>query len=263
MNIDYDNNESRPAYLLTCNMTSNRAIDCKKVLERVGFSPVIFIQAIPNKNKILSNKISMQYMCQLISSGESKWGYIFEDDIDVLCTITIDDIIKYETYSNKIMYLGCCVYSYDNIYIAQKSNLNEINNKIKLVPIHYTKKYKIGDITSSMHTLYATNKDVLENDPLSIKIKDFIDRSHLIHYIKGGCRGAHAFGLSREGAKELLEMSNELVDITKHYHYMDVIIEEFVQNNPAVVIRFELMGYISGHHGVFYQDRIKYPSTIS
>jgi hypothetical protein len=256
-------NNSRPAYLLTCDKYAKRALDCKQVLEKVGFSPIIVVEAIPNSNKVLSNKLSMQYMCKLISSGESSWGYIFEDDIDILCTITIDDIINYETYSNKIMYLGCCVCSYDNIYIAQKNNIYKENNKIKLVPIHYTEKHKLGNISNKCETLFASNTDLLYNNPLSLKITDHENRSHLIHYIIGGCRGAHAFGLSRNGAKELLDLSNKLVDITKYYNYMDVIIEEYVKENPAVVIRFELMSYISGHHGAFYQDRIKYPSTIS
>ena len=48
----------RNAYLLTTNTNSVRAQFSKKVLEKIGFR-VVFVQAIVNADKVLSNKLSM------------------------------------------------------------------------------------------------------------------------------------------------------------------------------------------------------------
>jgi hypothetical protein len=68
----------RNAYLLTCNTNSPRAIFSKKILENIGFN-VNLITCIPNDNKVLSNKISMQYIYKLIINSKDDYSYIFEN----------------------------------------------------------------------------------------------------------------------------------------------------------------------------------------
>ena len=70
-------------------------------------------------------------------------------------------------------------------------------------------------------------------------------------------RGLHAIGLSKNGAKELLEYSQKSSKI-----YMDMILEEFAQLNNPNMVRYDLESYISGHRGIFFQDRNKFPTSI-
>lgn len=98
----------RTAYLLTTNERSDRAQFSKKTLENIGFT-VVFFNAIPNADKVLSNKISMMNIYNLIKDNSDEWGYVFEDDINVLEPISIEEIIKYEKISSTFFYLGCCI----------------------------------------------------------------------------------------------------------------------------------------------------------
>ena len=95
----------RKAYLLTINEKSPRTIFSKKILQDIGFDVIIF-KAIPNKDKVISNKISMQEIYKKIINSEHKWNYVFEDDINIRERISLDHIIEYENISEKVMYLG-------------------------------------------------------------------------------------------------------------------------------------------------------------
>jgi len=97
----------RTAYLLTCDETGDRSVFSKSVLEKVGFN-VIFFNCIKNENKVLSNKISMQKIYEIIANGQQEWVYVFEDDINILEDIKIDELIEYENISEKFFYLGTC-----------------------------------------------------------------------------------------------------------------------------------------------------------
>lgn len=101
---------TRIGYVLTCNPQSNRAQFSKNVLEKVGFS-VSFIQCIPNEDKVVSNKQSMLSIYDSIIKGEDEWAYVFEDDINVLEDIRLDEIIQYENISTRLFYLGACLYA--------------------------------------------------------------------------------------------------------------------------------------------------------
>ena len=94
----------RNAYLLTCNPNSDRAIFSKSILEDIGFN-VIFFQAIPHENPLLSHRQSMIQLYTIIAndvnSGDSDWSYVFEDDINKLDDIKLDEIIQYEAISDK------------------------------------------------------------------------------------------------------------------------------------------------------------------
>ena len=59
----------RIAFLLTLNKDSERAIFSKSVLETIGFE-VRFIGCIPNEDKVLSNRLSMQYIYNLIKASK-------------------------------------------------------------------------------------------------------------------------------------------------------------------------------------------------
>ena len=98
----------RNAYLLTCNKVSDRTKHCIKILEKVGFNVIIFL-AIKHEDKVISNKISMLEIYKKIKDDEkNNWAYVFEDDINLLEKITIDEIIEYENISKNIFYLGLC-----------------------------------------------------------------------------------------------------------------------------------------------------------
>jgi hypothetical protein len=193
----------RKCYLLTCDTKSKRAIFSKYILEKVGFEVIFFI-ALPNQDKVLSNKESMMNIYDNISKGEDEWVYVFEDDINVLKEIDLNEIIEYENISSNFFYLGCCVYNNTN-HILSEQTIN--NNNITVV--------------------------------------------------KGGVRGLHAIGLSKEGAAELYNFAKNTSE-----SYMDVILENFSLIYPANVIRYDLQSYIFEHRGIFFQDRKKFPTTI-
>lgn len=97
----------RTGYVLSLNPESQRALFAKNVLEKIGFD-VVFIKGIRNDNRVLSHKHSMQHIYNLIAESESEYSYVFEDDINVLEDITLDEIIEYEPISEMFFYLGIC-----------------------------------------------------------------------------------------------------------------------------------------------------------
>jgi len=198
---------SRDAYLLTKDKTSQRALFCNDILRNVGFN-VIFVECIPHKNSVISNKISMQHIYELIAKKETtrEHSYVFEDDINVHSHIALDEIIKYEILSPTFFYLGIC----------------EDRGKTTIKNTHYS----------------VYGRPVIS--------------------ISGNVRGLHAIGISVEGAKELLDFMNR-----SPHDYMDMILEDFSRQHPANVLRYDLQSNIHGHRGMFYQDRNRFPSTIS
>jgi hypothetical protein len=106
----------RNAYLLTCDINSERAKFSKNILEEIGFN-VIFFKAIPHSKPILSHRQSIIQIFEIIANDENNnWSYIFEDDINKLEDIKLDEIIEYEKISNKFFYLGICKYGKNTIY---------------------------------------------------------------------------------------------------------------------------------------------------
>lgn len=115
---------SRTAYLLTGDVNSERCQFSKNVLEKVGFNVICF-NFFPHENKVISNKNSMVAIYELIANGDDEWVYVFEDDINVLEDVKLDEIIKYESISTHFFYLGLCV-CHDNNKIY--TNCNKIND---------------------------------------------------------------------------------------------------------------------------------------
>jgi hypothetical protein len=100
----------RKAFVLTGNIVSERYLFCKNILEKIGFDVEAIIY-IPNEDKVLSNKISMQYIYELIANSNNdneEFRYVFEDDINIIEPIALDEIIQYENISEKFFYLGIC-----------------------------------------------------------------------------------------------------------------------------------------------------------
>jgi hypothetical protein len=104
------NEKKRNAYLLTTNFNSPRAIFSKELLQKIGFNVITFL-AIQHDDPIMSHKLSMVQIYNIIENSTDEWSYIFEDDINILETITLDEIIEYEKISiNNFFYLGICKY---------------------------------------------------------------------------------------------------------------------------------------------------------
>lgn len=104
------NETKRNAYLLTTNFNSPRAIFSKELLEKIGFNVISFL-AIPHNDPIMSHKLSMVQIYTIIENSPDEWSYIFEDDINILESITLNELIEYEKISiDNFFYLGICKY---------------------------------------------------------------------------------------------------------------------------------------------------------
>jgi hypothetical protein len=117
---------NRRAYLLTTNPALPRTISSKDVLERVGFDVTTF-KAISGESSIHSNKKSLMCIIEAIRDGEDEWGYVFEDDIDILEPITLDEIVQYEAISAPFFFLGICKRGY---YGTVKPTHHSINGHL-------------------------------------------------------------------------------------------------------------------------------------
>jgi len=115
--------ETRKCYILCGNPNNERTQFSKNILEKIGFQ-INFFKFIPNENKVLSNKISMAAIYELIANGEDEWVYVFEDDVNTLEKITIKELVEYEKISQNLFYLGVCMCDH---YKTQKT-LFKINN---------------------------------------------------------------------------------------------------------------------------------------
>jgi hypothetical protein len=115
----------RKCFVLTCDEKSERTQFSKHLLEKIGFQVNLF-KANPNTDKVLSNKISMMQIYNIIAHGEDDWVYVFEDDINILEEVTLDEIIQYESISTHFFYLGVCDYDYKKTQL-HKEKINDKN----------------------------------------------------------------------------------------------------------------------------------------
>ena len=179
----------RTAYLLTENENSERALFSKHVLENIGFC-VQFITCIPNNNKVVSNKISMQYIYELISNTEfetTEFAYVFEDDINVVEDISIDEIVQYENISEMFFYLGMCDAGDNIIQTNEIINNNIVYKKSGYVrglhAIGLSKKGAINLLKYSKESTIEYMDMILEN--FSLIYPANIVRYDLTSYIPG------------------------------------------------------------------------------
>ena len=111
----------RTAYVLVVHPDSERAISSKCVLEEIGFT-VVLVPCIPNADKLLSNRLSMQHIYRLVRDSPEPFSYIFEDDINILEPIRLDEIMEYEPFTEMFFYLGLCEPNplvYQTTYVVQ------------------------------------------------------------------------------------------------------------------------------------------------
>jgi hypothetical protein len=119
----------RNAYLLTLDPLTERAIFSKKILEDIGFN-VNLINVIPHEDKVVSNKISMQYIYGIIKDSEEEdYGYVFEDDINIIEPITLEEIVEYEKISEIFFYLGLCEYTKNALLTSVKIKDHDVYSK--------------------------------------------------------------------------------------------------------------------------------------
>jgi hypothetical protein len=111
--------------MLTLDPKSERAIFSKTILEKIGFD-VILVKPILHTDKVLSNKVSMQYIYNLIINSQDNYSYVFEDDINMHEDITLDEIVEYEKYSEMFFYLGLCEYK----NIGNKTDIKIRNHNV-------------------------------------------------------------------------------------------------------------------------------------
>jgi hypothetical protein len=134
----------RTGFILTLSAESERAIFSKHILESIGFD-VIFIKAIPHCNNVISNKISMQHIYNLIINSQHEYSYIFEDDINMNEEIRLDEIIEYEKISEMFFYLGMCKYGEDNV---KNTGIKIRNNYV----------YSISGLCRGLHAIGLSKK---------------------------------------------------------------------------------------------------------
>ena len=97
-------------------------------------------------------------------------------------------------------------------------------------------------------------------DENSAKISNHNINGMPVYTISGCVRGLHAIALSKKGASKLIHFTEINNSVS---NYMDVILEGFSLISPANVVRYDLESYIPRHRGIFFQDRQRFPSTIS
>jgi hypothetical protein len=195
---------TRTAYLLTVSLDSERCRWSTKILESIGFK-VRPIPCIPNKDKILSNRLSNEFIYEEILKTGEAWSYVFEDDINLVEPLSISELTEYERISEIFFFLGMCEYG-----PPAKKTTRRIQGKF-------------------------------------------------VYKKAGNVRGLHAIAVSQKGAKILLDTSRSSKLI-----YMDEVVEYVSKKYPANIVRYDLKSpALSSHRGILYQDRDRFPSTIS
>jgi len=172
--------ESRTGYVLTCNQNSPRTQFSKNVLEKVGFNVILF-DCIPHENKVLSNKISMMAIYQIIADGNGEWGYVFEDDINILQDINLNEIIEYEKISSKFFYLGACIPYQAN----RELNCNKIDNhEVSIISGNVRGLHAIGISKEGAKELLSFCKDFTNWEYMDMILEKFSEKNpaNIIRY---------------------------------------------------------------------------------
>jgi hypothetical protein len=162
----------RNAYLLTTDVLSDRAICAKTILSCIGFQ-VHMVKALPRiddnyYSKLESNRNTMMTILDDISnkSDLQEFHYIFEDDVNIMEPIPIEEIIEYEKISKEsgLFYLGCCRYDYNNKNtILTEHNIAGYSVYKILKYIRGSHAFAVTPICAKrMCDYYMTNKQIVE-----------------------------------------------------------------------------------------------------
>ena len=178
----------RSCYLLSGNPDAPRTQSSKEVLERIGFQVNLF-HYIPHENPILSNKISFLQLYELILQGEQEWGYVFEDDVNILESITLDEIVRYENISTHMFYLGACII--DDALEVQYSSDKVNDHAVALVQGNVRGAHAVALKKKAIVELLDLTKTV-ETDYCDVVLEEFtklhpapLVRRDLKSYIEG------------------------------------------------------------------------------
>jgi hypothetical protein len=226
----------RTAYLLTTNPQSPRAIFSKKVLENIGFN-VIVVNAILHSDKVLSNKISMMHIYNMIQNSHDEWGYVFEDDINIVEPIHISEIIEYEKISQMFFYLGCCM----------------LNNGKSLQNTGYViNNHPVIQVCGGVRGLHGIGI----SRPGAYQLLEFINTTQ-------NCGNTEAQNKHNNWKFLWRTARGTSAKVSQDKRYMDCILEDFSKIYPANIVRYDLVSpQIEGHRGVLFQDRKQFPSSI-
>ena len=180
----------RKAFVLTCDPNSERTQFSKNILEKIGFDVELF-NAIPNEDKVLSNKLSMLMIYKIIYESECDWVYVFEDDINILEDIDLNEIVKYEEISSKFFYLGLCDFDDSNFKNNVFNKTKISNNLVKIISgnvrgLHAIGISKDGALELAEHASSSSNiyMDCCLEE-FSIKYPANVVRYDLESYING------------------------------------------------------------------------------
>ena len=173
--------EIRTCYVLTCNQNSPRTQFSKDVLEKVGFNVNLF-DCIPHENKVLSNKISMMEIYKIVANGSDEWVYVFEDDINILQEIHLNEIIEYEKISTNFFYLGACIPCIEN---ARELNCNKINNhEVAIIAGNVRGLHAIGLSKEGAKDLLSFCEDYTNYEYMDMILEKFSEKNpaNIIRY---------------------------------------------------------------------------------
>ena len=161
----------RTAYLLTTDKNSERTLFSQDILKKIGFT-VKLVQHTPHTDYVVSNKISMMSIYTQIYYTDEPYAYIFEDDINLLEDITLDEIVEYEAISPMFFYLGLC-----RLYEHGIKNTNtKINNHdVFSISGGVRGLHAIGLSREGASILLKLILDVQENNTIETFYKRFMD----------------------------------------------------------------------------------------
>ena len=182
--------QRRVAYLLSTNPDSDRTQFSKNVLERIGFDVTIFL-AFRHSNKLLSHKLSMMAIYNTIVLGDEHFVYVFEDDINIIEPVTLNEIIEYEKLCTHFLYLGICkMYPYDNR--NTHASPYKINDKpVKIISGHVRGLHAIGLSKNGAKQLAIAcleTNEIYIDIILELLLKTY--PSHIMRYdLESKCKG--------------------------------------------------------------------------
>jgi len=108
--FEHSTGKLRKAFLITTDKNNRRTVRSKQILEETGFV-VVYQLVIPHPNKKVSNRLTHMELFRKISTDKTEpWGYIFENDIQILNASwkVNPNIISHESRHKEFMFLGLC-----------------------------------------------------------------------------------------------------------------------------------------------------------
>lgn len=224
----------RTAYLISVNATSSRTVHSVGILQRVGFSKIELELAInmgdSKREKTYSNKMAQLNIFEKIANGSEPWGYIFEDDI-TLCRSQ-----SHLQQTNPAFQFS-----------VFESLICHTNNRDTCLEMQHRDFVYLGICS-----------------PLEIHPSVSQERKQMFHPAQRYCgRCAHAYGISRNGAKRVLEFEKSYRSKGKR-NFMDAVIDSWCRQSggfPVSDMQCERKD-AKLHFGSFIQDQHQFPSII-